>query len=339
MPIHFAPSESELQSFEKLVLHAHDLGLRYHGAATFAIPEKLRPTLQEEILNSRVAKNVVRQDFYESDIISGAFMMNCCKASKADKDQWVEMWSSANPDFFFPYDKEDGDYFAAIRSGYNVLYDQHNENTQMTSWDNKVLDPNQLDSMLSRAPPMPGINQSMSYTGVKGSTFGAHVEDNFLYAASVLITGAPKIWFLIQHDQSAKLHKLMRDAFPEAADECPYYMRHKQMLFSPDLLRKRSIKFSRIVQKAGTFLMLYPGVYHFRYSSGLSISEAVNFCFPPWEEWKDKFQTCEKHMGGRLAINIYSTEGEKKLWQEHIPLQGRSSSTGMPSMTAHSSSG
>ena len=183
------------------------------------------------------------------------------------------------------------------------------------------MDPHKLENMLSRAPPMPGINRSMSYTGCRGSTFAAHVEDEYLYAASVLIGGAPKIWITVQHDQGEKLHKLMEEAFPEAAEECKHFNLHKNMLFSPDLLKRRAIKYTRTVQTAGMFLMLYPGVYHFRYSSGLSISKAVNFAFPPWEEWKDNFETCQTHMGGRVPINVSSSQHEREVWRDHLTLQ------------------
>ena len=66
--------------------------------------------------------------------------------------------------------------------------------------------------------------------------FGWHTEDHDLYSINFLHQGAPKFWYSIDLDDSARFEKFLYDRLPESYNRCPQFIRHKTTLVNPKIL-------------------------------------------------------------------------------------------------------
>lgn len=76
------------------------------------------------------------------------------------------------------------------------------------------------------------------------------------------------------------------------------------------LLQKKGARFTRVVQKAGVFIISFCGGYHSGFNCGFNAAEAVNFATPGWLNFFPGFRTfeCTEYSGGPKAIqNILQT--------------------------------
>lgn len=92
--------------------------------------------------------------------------------------------------------------------------------------------------------PIPGVHQPFVYVGMRGSSFGWHVEDCELYSVSYLHHGKPKYWLVIPPADGFQFEKVMNATYSDtdASRRCPEYLCHKGTLTSPQFLRKHKIR-------------------------------------------------------------------------------------------------
>ncbi|KDD71959.1 JmjC domain-containing hydroxylase, partial [Helicosporidium sp. ATCC 50920] len=142
----------------------------------------------------------------------------------------------------------------------------------------------QLDCLLSEydVPDIPGVTSPMTYFGSWKSFFGWHKEDIDLYSINFLHAGEAKIWYCISPSDAAKFEALARGLFPDLHARCPAFMRHKDIMISPKLLRAHAVPFVQARQEPGEFVVLNAAAYHSGYNMGFNIAEAVNFALPEW---------------------------------------------------------
>lgn len=138
--------------------------------------------------------------------------------------------------------------------------------------------------------PMEGIHTPFIYVGEYLTSFAAHVEDGDLYSVNYNHSGAAKIWYIIPGEEGEKLEKLI---FNQTSHICKLYIRHKSILVPPSVLKEHGIKFARIVQKPGQYVIVFPRSYHMGFNCGLNIAEAINFATPNWLQFFEKFNICE----------------------------------------------
>lgn len=124
------------------------------------------------------------------------------------------------------------------------------------------------------------------------SFFGWHKEDVDLYSVNYLHTGAAKIWYCVPPSHSRRFDAMARSLFPHAAAACPAFVRHKDVMISPSVLRKHAVPFVQARQEAGEFVVLNAGAYHAGYNLGFNCAEAVNFALPEWLEVGRDCQAC-----------------------------------------------
>ena len=122
----------------------------------------------------------------------------------------------------------------------------------------------------------------MVYAGAWRARFAWHTEDADLHSINYLHTGAPKAWYCISPAHRARFESLACSYFAELARACPAFLRHKDILISPTLLRQSGIPFTTTVQRAGEFVVVLAGAYHAGFNHGFNIAEAVNFATPSW---------------------------------------------------------
>ena len=64
------------------------------------------------------------------------------------------------------------------------------------------------------------------------------------------------------------MNSLAQSFFPEGFAQCDQLLRHKNHLISPKVLHANAIRCSRVVQRAGQFVLTFPGTYHSGFNCG-----------------------------------------------------------------------
>lgn len=116
---------------------------------------------------------------------------------------------------------------------------------------------------------------------------------SMLFQINYLHTGAPKVWYCVPPSESDKFNEMAKQLFPEAASSCAEFMRHKDIMISPSLLKTYNIKYVQALQKPGEFIVLNASAYHAGFNLGFNCAEAVNFAIPDWLEIGRDCAQCE----------------------------------------------
>jgi jumonji domain-containing protein 2 len=122
----------------------------------------------------------------------------------------------------------------------------------------------------------------MLYAGCWRALFAWHTEDADLHSVNYLHAGAPKAWYCVAPAHRARFESLACSYFAELSRACPAFLRHKDIIISPTLLRQSGIPFTTAVQRAGEFVVVLAGAYHAGFNHGFNLAEAVNFATPSW---------------------------------------------------------
>eukprot|EP00873_Tetraselmis_striata_P015254 jgi/Tetstr1/435518/TSEL_024422.t1 len=133
-----------------------------------------------------------------------------------------------------------------------------------------------------RIPAIPGVTTPMVYFGMWKSFFSWHTEDCDLYSINYLHSGAPKAWYCISPVDRPKFEAMARKEFPALYANCKGFMRHKDLMFSPSMLRTHNVPFMQAKQEEGEFVVLNAGAYHAGFNMGFNCAEAINFALPEW---------------------------------------------------------
>ncbi len=129
---------------------------------------------------------------------------------------------------------------------------------------------------------IPGVTSPYLYFGSWRALFAWHTEDYDLYSVNYVHFGAPKTWYTIAPQHRARFETAAAGAAPELFRACPEFLRHKELLLSPALLRSLGVPFSRVTQRAREFVITYPGAYHAGFNHGYNCAESTNFATPAW---------------------------------------------------------
>lgn len=140
-----------------------------------------------------------------------------------------------------------------------------------------------------------GVTSPYLYFGMWASTFAAHKEDMNLCSINYLHAGAPKYWYSIAAEDTERFETLMASYFFDASRSCSEFMRHKRYLLSPGILNKAGITYTTQIQRAGDFIITFPGCYHFGFNTGFNVAESTNFAVPEWVPLGGKADICLCH--------------------------------------------
>jgi len=144
----------------------------------------------------------------------------------------------------------------------------------------------------SRHADILGVTSPYLYFGMWASSFAAHVEDMNLCSINYLHAGAPKYWYSISAEDTDRFETLMASYFFDASGSCSEFMRHKRYLLSPSILNKAGITYTTQIQRAGDFIITFPGCYHFGFNTGFNVAESTNFAIPEWVPIGEKANVC-----------------------------------------------
>lgn len=161
--------------------------------------------------------------------------------------------------------------------------------TPMSLFDDKISNGwslKNLEDLLKEkdVPEIPGVTSPMTYFGMWKSFFAWHVEDADLYSVNFLHWGAPKIWYCIAPSDKAKFEQLAQSLNPDKQQKCKGFLRHKDILISPTLLKQYSVNYQVCKQEENEFVVLNAASYHSGFNCGFNTAEAVNFALEEWVE-------------------------------------------------------
>lgn len=139
---------------------------------------------------------------------------------------------------------------------------------------------------------LPGVTQPMLYVGMWRALFGWHTEDMELNSINFLHHGAPKLWYCVPPKYASRFESLAAGMFPEDANSCKEFLRHKGVTISPTALAKAGIPVQRCIQRAGEFMLTFPRAYHAGFNAGFNVAESVNFASFRWLEFGRCAKSC-----------------------------------------------
>lgn len=140
---------------------------------------------------------------------------------------------------------------------------------------------------------MEGIQTPFGYYGSYLTYFGMHLENGNLNSFNYLHSGEPKHWYFVPSSENVKLEKL-GNIFGKAVETtCKHFLRHKTLMIPPSILRQNGIKFGRVIQNPGEFIVSFAGGYHSGFNCGLNQTEAINFGSRRWLELFPQFKLWE----------------------------------------------
>ncbi|KAK1867129.1 hypothetical protein I4F81_009638 [Pyropia yezoensis] len=134
----------------------------------------------------------------------------------------------------------------------------------------------------SAAGSIPGVTDPFLYFGTFGATFAWHTEDADLHGINYIHTGAPKTWYAIPPADRPRFERLAANLYGGHAGGCRQFLRHKQCLMTPELLSRHGVDVVRATHPAGTFAVVFAGVYHAGFNHGWNVAESVNFGSVSW---------------------------------------------------------
>ncbi|KAI7830205.1 JmjC domain, hydroxylase-domain-containing protein [Gamsiella multidivaricata] len=125
------------------------------------------------------------------------------------------------------------------------------------------------------------------------ATFAWHVEDMDLYSINYLHFGAPKQWYCIRPEHSARFECIAQGIFSSDYKTCPQFLRHKTYLLSPSKLATDGVPVNRLVQHEGEFVLTFPFAYHSGYNLGFNCAESINFALDDWIPIGRRAESCK----------------------------------------------
>ena len=103
-----------------------------------------------------------------------------------------------------------------------------------------------------------------------------HPQVNYLHF------GAPKRWYCVPPAHRGRFERLARGLLPDVFRQCPEFLRHKELMISPQLLEAHAIPVVRCTQEPGEFMINFPGAYHAGFNHGWNCAESTNFATRAW---------------------------------------------------------
>lgn len=163
---------------------------------------------------------------------------------------------------------------------------------------------------LNKEDDMDGIQNAYINIGMLFTWFCIHCEDCDLASVNYLHSGATKHWICVPRSEKSKFERALMSNIA-VQYECQTVYRHKCFIVDEGFLIKHGIKYSKVVQYAGEFVITLYGAYHWGWNSGFNVCEAMNLASPKFKKIYEETVLCAstcKHSSN--AANVYQRIGQ-----------------------------
>lgn len=93
---------------------------------------------------------------------------------------------------------------------------------------------------------IPGVHTPFVNVGSGNSEFAAHCEDGDVCSINFLHSGKNKHWYGVPYTETTKFEKLAQIYAEKMGQTCEMFIRHKQLIIAPSVLRDHGIRFTRV---------------------------------------------------------------------------------------------
>jgi hypothetical protein len=153
-----------------------------------------------------------------------------------------------------------------------------------------------------------------------------------LYSINYLHFGKPKKWYCIPASHSEQFERTILSLLPP--QQCKQFLRHKNTLVQPSVLRRRGVPVFTAIQEEGEFMISFPNSYHCGFNFGFNCAgklvsiiihqyvESVNFATRSWIPYglKAKVCTCQSDVF-RMNVQDFIELVKQKFPNEEIPTE------------------
>ena len=151
--------------------------------------------------------------------------------------------------------------------------------------------------LLSSKKHFPGIHSPYFYLSKGKSFFHLHREDCSLRSANILHKGAPKLWTMIDPKSKDRLEGKVLEALNIRSTICDQFIRHRNLIIPPAILRKWGISFKLILQKPGDIVTVRGDTYHYGINLGSNLAEAINYATADYDPPGPLCAPCSRKTG------------------------------------------
>ena len=177
----------------------------------------------------------------------------------------------------------------------------------LEGWNLRRLDSLLLRTLNSNGISVPGVTDPYLYVGMYRSIFAWHSEDMDLHSINYLHFGEPKSWYCVPMSHKQRFERVMRDIVPDLFRECSEFLRHKELVVSPQVLQQHQIPVIKMTQYPGEFVINFPGAYHSGFNQGFNCAESCNFATERWIPWGQNAQVCNcRDDSVRIDMNLFT---------------------------------
>ncbi|XP_048005695.1 protein Jumonji isoform X2 [Leguminivora glycinivorella] len=148
-------------------------------------------------------------------------------------------------------------------------------------WNLKVLARNS-NNVLRYLGPVLGVTVPTLHLGMLFSTSCWHRDPHGLPWTEYMHSGAEKIWYGIPRDESANFRRAVETLCPAYCQNKSIWLASEITMVPPNILSEHGVKLSRLLQRPGEYVMVFPEAHSCSITTGFGISESVYFASNSW---------------------------------------------------------
>ncbi|CAI4037980.1 hypothetical protein SMKI_04G3170 [Saccharomyces mikatae IFO 1815] len=114
-------------------------------------------------------------------------------------------------------------------------------------------------------------------SGQSNSIFAWHLDEQNKCSINYLHFGSPKQWYSVPCANTDQFLDVLSKGLPPNKKNCPAFIRHQEIVTSPEFLKGNNIKYNRVVQFQHEFIITFPYSLYSGFNYGYNFGESIEF--------------------------------------------------------------